>query len=97
MSFDWNYMQISSAERRRVLNQESDQSRLASEARSSRKRTARILGPVLYRMGGVLTSWGKQLQEQYGDLSSTLQEMADRQPESKLSLSARDRFEASGG
>jgi hypothetical protein len=77
MSFDWNHMQISSASRREVLQAEATQSRLAAGVRSGRKRTVRIYGPVMFRVGGWLMAWGRQLQAEYGEISNSLQEMRE--------------------
>jgi hypothetical protein len=62
MSFDWNHMQITSTARQQVLQAEAHQSHLAHIAR---KRTVRIYGPVMFRVGGWLMAWGRQLQAQY--------------------------------
>lgn len=74
MNLDWNQMRISAASRRQVLQAEAAQSRLAHIAR---KRTVRIYGPVMFRVGGWLMAWGRQLQVEYGEISSSIQEMRD--------------------
>lgn len=65
MSFNWNNMQASSDTRRQILEAEAAQSHLAYIARSGRKRTVRIYGPAMFRVGGWLMAWGRQLQAQY--------------------------------
>jgi hypothetical protein len=74
MSFDWNHMEITSASRRQILQAEAVQSHLAFIAR---KRTVRIYGPVMFRVGGWLMTWGRQLQVEYGEISNSIQEMRE--------------------
>ncbi len=74
MSFDWNHMQISSAARRQVLQAEATQNHLAL---ISRKRTVRIYGPVMFRVGGWLMARGRQLQAEYGEISNSIQGMRE--------------------
>jgi hypothetical protein len=77
MSFDWNHMHSSSAARRQQLQSEAEQSRMARIARSGHKRTIRIYGPVMFRLGVWLMAWGSQLQTQYGEISTSIQEMRE--------------------
>jgi len=74
MSLDWNSMQASSTSRRQKYEAEAAQSQLAQ---ITRKRTVRIYGPVLFRLGGWLMTWGHRLQTEYGEISSTIHELRD--------------------
>jgi hypothetical protein len=96
MSFDWNYMQASSAYRREKYTLEAQQSHLAALTRPRRKRIVRVYGSAMYRMGGLLMNWGRQLQAQYGELSTSIQDMGETPPEPKLALANSDGDSSSG-
>jgi DNA-binding transcriptional LysR family regulator len=62
---DFWHMEQQQRLRQQDLMHEAEQSRLASA--ETRKRTVRIVAPVMFRVGSVLVKWGAQLQAQYQD------------------------------
>lgn len=69
---DFWHMAQHQAQRKQVLMAEAEQSRLALQSRGGRKRTMRVIAPVMFRVGGLLMNWGSRLQAQYGELSESV-------------------------
>lgn len=62
---DYWHMEQQQRQRKQVLLAEAEQSRLLAEDRPIRKRSIRIVAPVMFRVGSLLMKWGTQLQTQY--------------------------------